>query len=226
VSSKSATVPSRLIYDTSALRWFAALCSLIALAILSGMTLAPAIKDQQKEYDSAVLQNLLPDYVISENFAPKLLVISPAAEGFRNTDLLGLRHSRLAYRVEAEGMPAVSVLAATTEDGFNGSIDLLVAVNDFGRIQAVLVVKDIKTSVASQRSGQLQGIESQWIKRFATKTMREVRQLSWQEIPPQREYDQFVGASITPNLVAGRIYDSLVFFQSNRIALSSAFANR
>ena len=45
--------------------------------------------------------------------------------------------------------------------------------------------------------------------------MREIRRLSWQIIDADNEYAKFVGASITPKTVSGRIYDALVFGQSN-----------
>ena len=63
-------------------------------------------------------------------------------------------------------------------------------------------------------------IDSHWMKNFSGNTMRDMRRLSWSTIDPvPGEYDQFVGASLTPKAVANRIYDALVFFQSNRIAL-------
>ena len=49
--------------------------------------------------------------------------------------------------------------------------------------------------------------------------MRDILRLSWQPITAENEYDQFVGASITPKSVANQIYDALVFYQSNRIEL-------
>lgn len=203
--------------------WCLLLLVLSATILLVGKSLAFTIDHRGRAYDIGVLAALLPEHFSSEDPSLSFLVMNTGSEEYRNVELLGLRQSRLAYQVQAPGLATVTILPVTAEDGFNGSIDLLVAVNDFGRIAAVAVVDDIEISVHSRLHGQLQGVESQWIKRFATKTMREVKQLSWQKIPAHREYDQFVGASITPNLVASRIYDSLVFYQSNRIALSVAF---
>ena len=67
--------------------------------------------------------------------------------------------------------------------------------------------------------GVIDVIESSWMQGFTGISMRDVRRVSWQKITPENEYDQFVGASITPKAVADRIYNVLVFFQSNRIAL-------
>ena len=54
---------------------------------------------------------------------------------------------------------------------------------------------------------------------FSGSSMRDIMRISWSKIGSENEYDQFVGASITPKTVSNRIYDALVFFQSNRIAL-------
>ena len=61
-------------------------------------------------------------------------------------------------------------------------------------------------------------IESKWMRGFSGSSMRDIQRLSWQTIDDEDEYDQFVGASITPRAIADRIYDVLVFFQTNRIA--------
>ena len=49
--------------------------------------------------------------------------------------------------------------------------------------------------------------------------LQDILGINWQTLSADNEYDQFVGASITPKTVSDRIYDALVFFQSNRIAL-------
>ena len=105
---------------------------------------------------------------------------------------------------------------ASAEDGFNGKIDLLIAVDMFGRISAARVIEDID---AEQLFGVVDVIDSKWMNGFAENSMRDILRLSWQPITAENEYDQFVGASITPKSVANQVYDALVFYQSNRIEL-------
>ena len=54
---------------------------------------------------------------------------------------------------------------------------------------------------------------------FTRQSMRDILRLSWSKIESRGEYDQFVGASVTPKSVSNKIYNALVFIQSNRIAL-------
>ena len=86
----------------------------------------------------------------------------------------------------------------------------------YGRISAALVIEDINSN---QLNGVVDVIGSKWMDEFAGNSMRDILRLSWQAITADNEYDQFVGASITPKSVSNQIYDALVFYQSNRIEL-------
>ncbi|GJM14400.1 MAG: hypothetical protein DHS20C12_28030 [Pseudohongiella sp.] len=152
--------------------------------------------------------------VVSDNFIIKADLSQP----FRGTEQLGLQRDRLGYLLKKEDVVSAVVLPATAEDGFNGFVDLLIAINQFGRIEAASVVEDFEEP---QSVGLIQLIQSAWFDTFTQKTLRDVRMLSLKPISSENEYDQFVGASITPNLVADRVYDTLVFYQTNRIALTS-----
>ena len=133
-----------------------------------------------------------------------------------NLHLLNLNRDRLAY-IAKDGEEVIAVaVPATADDGFNGTIDLLIAMDMYGRISAARVIEDIHSN---ELYGVVDVIESQWMKEFSGNSMRDILRISWKTISPENEYDQFVGASVTPKTVSDRIYDTLVFFQSNRIAL-------
>ena len=143
----------------------------------------------------------------------------PAAEDHPrlvNLELLGLTRDRLAYRARREGQVVAIAVPASADDGFNGRIDLLVSVDMFGRIGAARVVSDVNSD---ELYGVVDVIESRWMEEFSGKAMRNILGVTWTSIGAEREYDQFVGASITPKAVANRIYETLVFVQSNRIEL-------
>lgn len=133
-----------------------------------------------------------------------------------NLDLLGLNSDRFAYRARRGGEVYAIAVPASADDGFNGSVDILVSIDMFGRIGAARVVSDIS---GGELYGVVDVIESSWMEKFSDKGMRDILGVSWSTISAEREYDQFVGASITPKAVSNRIYDTLVFFQSNRIEL-------
>ena len=133
-----------------------------------------------------------------------------------NLDLLGLNRDRFAYRARRNGEVFAVAVPASADDGFNGTVDILVSIDMFGRIGAARVVSDINSD---ELYGVVDVIESSWMENFTDKGMRDILGVSWSKISAEREYDQFVGASLTPKAVSNRIYDTLVFFQSNRIEL-------
>lgn len=145
-----------------------------------------------------------------------LLPASGQHERLSNLQLLNLKRDRFAYIARKNGKAIAIAVPATAEDGFNGTIDLLVSVDMYGRIGAARVVQDISSN---QLYGVVDVIESSWMKEFTGNSMRDILRLGWQTISAENEYDQFVGASVTPKSVANQIYDALVFFQSNRIEL-------
>jgi electron transport complex protein RnfG len=145
-----------------------------------------------------------------------LLTADNESEKLENPHLLNLDRDRLAYIARKDGKAVAVAVPATADDGFNGKIELLVAVDMYGRISAARVIEDINSD---QLYGVVDVIGSKWMDEFAGNSMRDILRLSWQAITADNEYDQFVGASITPKSVANQIYDALVFYQSNRIEL-------
>lgn len=139
----------------------------------------------------------------------------------QNIQLLNLQRDRLAYIAKSEGEVVAIAVPATADDGFNGHVELLVAIDMFGRISAARVIEDL---ASDDLYGVIDVIQSHWMTRFSGNSMRNILGTSWKTISAENEYDQFVGASLTPKSVSNQIYDTLVFFQSNRIALMAGDA--
>lgn len=194
---------------------------LLAVVLIASVLSQPQISLNQKLLDRVALSELLPNGSYDNDPLEDMIVLPRTAENelWVNLELLGLRRERLAYIAKFQGEVKVVVLPATAEDGFNGYVDLLVAIDMFGRLQAVRVIEESKSSASY---GTLEIIQSTWIKLFAGNTFRDIRRLSWQSISADNEYDLFVGASVTPKTVSAKIYDTLIFFQSNRIAFIEA----
>ena len=62
-----------------------------------------------------------------------------------NLDLLGLNRDRFAYRARRNGEVFAVAVPASADDGFNGTVDILVSIDMFGRIGAARVVSDISS---------------------------------------------------------------------------------
>ncbi|PCJ28685.1 MAG: hypothetical protein COA96_00445 [SAR86 cluster bacterium] len=194
--------------------------AVLMVLFLLNITSRDDVQAARQEFDRKNLYQFFDD----ESFDNDLLLntfLIPAGvqhEELTSLHLLNLSRDRLAYIAKKDGKVVAVAVPATAEDGFNGTIDLLVSVDMFGRISAARVIKDLNSN---ELYGVVDVIESQWMKEFSGNSMRDIQRISWQTISAENEYDQFVGASVTPKTVADRIYDTLVFVQSNRIALIS-----
>ena len=189
----------------------AATILLLLLTIISN----DAVVASRRNFDQ---QNLLQFFRDEDDDSSLILhsyLIQPdEASNLINTPLLGLIRDRYAYIARTEDEVIAVAVPATADDGFNGTIDLLVSIDMFGRIHAARILEDLESN---EDHGGIDVIQSKWMAGFSGSSMRDIQRLSWQKIENVDEYDQFVGASITPRAVADRIYDVLVFFQTNRI---------
>ncbi|MFM1897280.1 MAG: electron transport complex subunit RsxG [Pseudomonadota bacterium] len=198
---------------------------LLTAALLLGIVMVllsrPSVQAARLDFDRRNLHQFFADLGYDNDVVLDTVLLSArnAQPGLINQDLLGLRRDRLAYIARRGDEVLAVAVPATAEDGFNGFVDLLVAVDMFGRISAARVIRDLE---GDELYGVVDVIESRWMREFTGNTLRDIRRISWQKIGADQEYDQFVGASITPKSVADKIYDALIFFQSNRIALMAA----
>lgn len=197
---------------------------IVGLIVVISHVSQSRILENRKNLDRNALAHVLPlDSYDNDLLADVVRLPSDATKGgWVRLELLELKHDRLAYLAKSKGEVLTVIVPATADDGFNGEVDLLVAIDMFGRIQAARVLQDMPQSGLY---GMLRIIESQWMKLFEGNTFRDIQRLSWQTIPADNEYDLFVGASVTPKTVSAKIYDVLVFFQSNRMAFLQATAN-
>ena len=189
----------------------------VGLAFLGFLSDA-ALLDSKQTFDRQNLYQLFdPGSFDNDPLLDSFLIPASAEhETLINLQLLGLERDRLAYIARRGDEVTAIAVPATAEDGFNGSVELLIAVDMYGRIRAARVIDDLGSD---ELYGVLDVIQSKWMQEFTDNSMREILGVSWKAITSDNEYDQFVGASITPKTVSNRIYDALVFFQSNRIVL-------
>lgn len=194
----------------------AILTAIVGLLLLLNSVTRDSLLVARQEFDRRNLYQFFEEGSFDNDLVldSYLLVADKESERLENLHLLNLDRNSLAYIARKDGQ-AVAV-PTTADDGFNGKIELLVAVDMYGRISAALVIEDINSD---QLNGVVDVIGSKWMDEFAGNSMRDILRLSWQAITADNEYDQFVGASITPKSVSNQIYDALVFYQSNRIEL-------
>lgn len=194
------------------------LAVLLFAVVATGLVSRAQLMERKQAYDRTSLQTFFQQGSFDNDVLLDAYLLPATTEhpDLVHLELLGLHRDRLAYRARQNCEVIAVAVPASVDDGFNGRVDLLVSIDMYGRIGAARVIEDLDSD---NLYGELEIIQSKWMEEFSGSSMRDILGLSWSTITAEREYDQFVGASITPKAVSNRIYDALVFFQSNRIEL-------
>ncbi|MBD9484494.1 RnfABCDGE type electron transport complex subunit G [Pseudomonas sp. PDM14] len=125
--------------------------------------------------------------------------------------LLGNRTPRSGYRATLAGRPS-AVLLPITARGYEGDIQLLVAIGADGRLLASKVLQQAETPglgdlILPERSS--------WLVGFAGKTLND-NAPSWNLRADGGEFDQIAGATVTSRAVGDALQRSLRFFDAQR----------
>ena len=155
---------------------FAAVVILLVLTIISN----DSVVASRLNFDGKNLLQFFPEeYTQAELEFHSYSIHSEQDGNLVNTHLLGLVRDRFAY-IASVGDEVIAVaVPATTDDGFNGSIDLLVSIDMFGRIQAARVLEDLESN---EDHGVVDVIQSRWMAGFSGSSMRDIQRLSWQPL--------------------------------------------
>jgi Na+-translocating ferredoxin:NAD+ oxidoreductase subunit G len=127
--------------------------------------------------------------------------------------LLGTREPVAVYRARLAGEPVAAVLASVAPDGYSGTIRLLVAVNYDGTVGGVRVLAHRETPGLGD---QIEESRSDWILRFAGRSLTDPAEVRWRVRKDGGVFDQFTGATITPRAVVQAIRHTLLYFEAHR----------
>jgi electron transport complex protein RnfG len=131
----------------------------------------------------------------------------------RDPELLGTPAALRAYRARLRGEPVAVVLEAVAPHGYSGAIRLLVGIAPDGTVLGVRVTAHRETPGLGDR---IELRKSDWIERFAGRSMRDPAPHGWRVRKDDGEFDQFTGATVTPRAVVGAVANALVYFERHR----------
>ena len=119
---------------------------------------------------------------------------------------LGLKKPALIYRARRQGEIVAVAFPLTAPDGYNGPINLLLAVDRTGRIMGVRVVSHLETPGLGDR---IESRRSDWVEQFRGKSMEDPPSERWKVKKDGGIFDQFSGATITPRIIVKAIHRAL-----------------
>ncbi|MDF1581900.1 MAG: electron transport complex subunit RsxG [Methyloprofundus sp.] len=115
------------------------------------------------------------------------------------------------YRARKAGQPIAAIITSTTTQGYNGTIDLLIALNVSGTINGVRVLNHRETPGLGDA---IELKKSAWILSFNQLPLQTLDQ--WAVKRDGGSFDQFTGATITPRAIVNEVKNTAVFFQQHQ----------
>lgn len=133
-----------------------------------------------------------------------------------DSEQLGLRDARNAYRARLNGEVVAVILPATARDGYTGDIDLIIGIHRDGSIAGVRVLSHRETPGLGD---QIDYKKSDWVDDFIGRSLGKPNIDKWKVKKDGGVFDQFTGATITPRAVTASVRRALAYFASHRALL-------
>jgi electron transport complex protein RnfG len=188
--------------------------SVVILVLLAGLgigatylmqrTTAPHIAAEQRLIDSRNLLDLLPAQTYDNQPLEQPLALADIT--LPTSTLLG------GYLATEAGQPSAVLLRSQTM-GYEGSIELLIAIDPNGKL---LGVKTLKQSETPGLGGKIADWPNTWFQGFAGKSRSDPGDTGWALKKDQGQFDQVAGATSTSRAVIGAIHDALRYFDEHR----------
>lgn len=193
--------------------------AVLGLFALLGLGLVALVHDRTEPRiaanQRALLQRALESLVPAESHDNDLLADTVTA-----TDpALGTGRPVTVHRARQRGEPVAAVLSPVATDGYNGAIELLVAIRADGRLAGVRVLNHRETPGLGD---PIDLDKSNWILAFEGRSLDDPPASRWQVRRDGGDFDQFTGATVTPRAVVKAVYQTLVFFRAHGEGLFQA----
>lgn len=130
-----------------------------------------------------------------------------------DTALLGPHPPYQVMLATRNGAPKAMVLEASTNQGYNGRIDVLIGVTTQGEILGVRVTRHQETPGLGD---PIESRKSQWIRQFDGTSLQNPQSNAWDVKKHGGDFDQLTGATITPRAVVVAVYRALQALRENQ----------
>lgn len=139
------------------------------------------------------------------------------------TDPVILSHSTLlgGYLATRTGQPS-AVLLRSQALGYEGSIELLIAIDPQGRL---LGVKTLRQAETPGLGAAIAGWPNSWLQTFNGKSRQAPNDNGWALKKDQGQFDQLAGATVTSRAVLQAVHDALRYFDEHKAQLTGVAAN-
>ena len=134
----------------------------------------------------------------------------------QDKNLLGSKKPVNIYRARKDNKDIAVIINSIAPDGYNGNIELLVAINYNGTLAGVRVVHHKETPGLGDA---IEENRSDWITKFKQLSLTNPDKKGWAVKRDGGEFDQFTGATITPRAIVKAVYNTLRYYKEHRDTL-------
>jgi electron transport complex protein RnfG len=175
-------------------------------------------KDKITEQEQQQLLNRLNDIIAIESYNNAIYqdcIILPK-------QALNTVKDQKVYRARFNNSTIAAAITTVAPDGYNGNIELLVAIKTDGTVSGVRTVKHQETPGLGDK---IELRKSDWITRFSGKKLSNKTDARWKVKKDGGMFDQFTGATITPRAVVKAVRATVNYFNQHQDELFSAPSN-
>ena len=133
-------------------------------------------------------------------------------------ELLGTNKPVNIYRARKNNKPVALIINSVAPDGYNGNIELLIAINYDGSLAGVRVVQHKETPGLGDA---IEENRSDWILKFRNLSLTNPAKKGWAVKRDGGDFDQFTGATITPRAIVKAVYKTLSYYKMHKDTLFS-----
>jgi electron transport complex protein RnfG len=128
----------------------------------------------------------------------------------------------IIYRARMNNAPVAAAIKTVAPDGYNGNIELLIAINNDGSISGVRTLLHKETPGLGDK---IEVRKSDWITKFSGKKVHDENDSRWAVIKDGGMFDQFTGATITPRAVVKKVRRTVDYFKANQDVIFNTESN-
>jgi electron transport complex protein RnfG len=204
---------SRLALQPKQLLLITVIGSLCLVCLSLAMQLTQArIARNERAWFNAQINVLIPAELHDNDLLSDRTLVSAPAE-------LGTRNQVAVYRARLQGVPTAAIINSVAADGYNGPIELLVAISYDGVLLGVRVLNHHETPNMGDVFAQP---GDTWLAKFRNKSLNNPTAPGWNVRKDGGEFEQFTSATITPRAIIHAVQQTLDYYQRNRAQLFQA----
>lgn len=200
--------PSRSILRNSLILGLFAIFTVGVIAFIQQAT-SERIAAEQQRMQMRALNEILPDNQHDNNLLEDSFSVADKV-------LLHLPTPATAWRARQQGEVVAVILPVVTLEGYSGRIDLLVGIRANGELAGVRIINHRETPGLGDKFEVAKG---DWIFSFDGKSLSVPAPQDWAVRKDGGDFDQFVGATITPRAVIQAVHNALLYFEQHRTEL-------